>query len=286
MNVRKKLRNAMESGLCVAPGAYDAWSAKVVEQAGFEAVYMTGYGVSASVLGRPDIGLITLNEMTVMAQNMTSVLNVPLICDADTGYGTALNAMRIAEAYEKAGVAAIQLEDQVFPKRCGHMEGKQVVPAEEMAAKIRAVADNRSDPDFQIIARTDARAVIGFEEAVRRCRIYREAGADIIFFEAPTSEEEMAQAVKEIDAPMLANMVNHGKTPFLLPDRLREIGYSLAIYPVVPLYSATLAMQRSLELLRSGKDLAAVERNQVDFPTFNRAIGLDEMRAREASYLS
>lgn len=284
MNPRQTLRAMLQNDICPAPGAYDAWSAKLVEQAGFPAVYMTGYGVSASVLGKPDIGLITMTEMVAMAANMAEAVNIPVIADADTGYGSVLNAMRIAREYEKAGVAAIQIEDQVFPKRCGHMEGKAVIPAEDMAAKIRGMVAARADPDFLIIARTDARAVLGFEEAVARSLLYLEAGADVIFFEAPTSVEEMRTAVARIGAPMLANMVNRGKTPFLSLSELRDIGFRLVIYPVVPLYAATRAVMRALDVLRSEGDVASIQGDMVDFPAFNKAIHLDELRALEASF--
>ena len=278
MEKRKKLRAALEgTGICIAPGAHDIWSAKLIEKAGFPAVYMTGYGVSASLLGLPDIGLISAEEMTSVARNMASAIDIPLIADADTGFGSVLNAVRVAGAYEAAGVAAIQIEDQVFPKRCGHMEGKELIPSEEMVAKIKAIVKCRKDPDFLIIARTDARAVVGFEEAIKRAQLYKEAGADVIFLEAPTSREEMKQAVAEVDAPMLANMVNNGKTPFLRFEELQDFGFKLVIYPVVTLYTATKACMDNLALLKQGAT-DEIQDKMVDFPTFNELIGLEEIR--------
>ena len=194
MNKAKMLRELMKSEtLIMAPGAYDAWSARLAEKAGFKCVYMTGYGVAASVLGRPDIGLASVTEMATAAKNMNLATGIPIIADADNGYGGSLNVVRTVQEYELAGIAGIQIEDQVFPKRCGHMEGKQLIPKDEMAAKVRAAVYARQNPDTMIVARTDARAVNGFEDAIDRVRAYRAAGADVIFFEAPESAAEVRQ---------------------------------------------------------------------------------------------
>lgn len=217
--------------LIMAPGAYDAWSAKLIAKAGFPAVYMTGYGVSASVLGAPDIGLISFKEMLDAARNITCSSRAVTLCDADTGFGGRLNVMRTVEAYENAGVAALQLEDQAMPKRCGHMEGKQLISKEEMVAKLKIALDTRKDSSLCIIARTDATAVDGFEAAMDRAKAYEEAGADIIFVEALTSVEQMEEACRRIHRPMFANMVEHGKTPMLDADTLQHIGYRLAHLP-------------------------------------------------------
>lgn len=273
-----------ERGLIMAPGAYDAWSARLVENAGFEAVYMTGYGVSASVLGYPDIGLIGFHEMVEMARNMAEAIRAPLIADADNGYGNTLNVVRTVREYEKAGVAAIQLEDQVLPKRCGHMEGKQLVSESDMAAKIRAALYARQDPDTVIIARTDARAVNGLDDALSRAKSYAAAGADVIFVEAPQTAEEVRKIAEAVGAPLLANMVEHGKTPLFTKEELLDMGYKIAIYPVTALYAATKNIMDTMRILRKfGENLSCIDRT-VDFPTFNDMIGLQEMRDLEKSF--
>lgn len=285
MKTTKVLRDMLKNRLMImAPGAYDAWSAKLIENAGFPAVYMTGYGVSASVLGKPDIGLITLSEMVASAKNIVASVGIPVIADADNGFGGTLNVVRAVTEYEQVGVAAIQLEDQVTPKRCGHMEGKEVVPMEEMVAKIKAAVHARKDPDFVIIARTDARAVRGFDEALRRAKAYEAAGADVIFFEAPQSIEEMVQVSKEIKAPLLANMVEKGKTPLIKASELNDMGYNIIIYPVSPLYTATKALQGMLSQLKEDETTSTMLEQMVSFPVFNSTIKLDELRALENSF--
>ncbi len=271
-------------GLIMAPGAYDAWSARLVENAGFDAVYMTGYGVSASVLGRPDIGLISFHEMVEMARNMAGVTTVPLIADADNGYGNSLNVVRTVREYENAGVAAIQLEDQVLPKRCGHMEGKQLVPGRDMIAKIKAAIYARQDPDTVLIARTDARAVNGIDDAVARAKSYAAAGADVIFVEAPQSAEEVRKIAESVHAPLLANMVEHGKTPLFAKEELLGMGYKIAIYPVTTLYAATKNVMDAMRILRDTGGVAGCSDCTTDFPTFNRMIGLQEMRDLEERF--
>lgn len=286
MTAAKKLRELLKGNETImAPGAYDAWTARLIAESGFPAVYMTGYGVSASVLGKPDIGLITLTEMVEMARNIVAASgDTPVIADADNGYGGLMNVMRTVELYEQAGVAAIQLEDQVTPKRCGHMEGKEVISKDEMVAKIRAAVAARKDPDFCILARTDARAVLGFDEALDRALAYQEAGADIIFFEAPRTVEEMRTVGKTLRVPLLANMVERGKTPLLTTQELFEIGYRVAIYPVSSLYIATKAVREFLGRLAKDKTSETSLDYMVDFPTFNRMIHLDEIRALEKSF--
>ncbi len=285
MTARKVLREMLNKrGKIMAPGAYDAWSAKLIENAGFPAVYMTGYGVSASVLGKPDIGLITFSEMVAAAKNIVTSVNIPVIADADNGYGGTLNVVRTVQEYEQVGVAAIQLEDQVTPKRCGHMEGKEVIPMEEMVAKIKAAVYARKDPDFVIIARTDSRAVISFDEALKRAKAYEEAGADVIFFEAPQSLDEMKIVAKEIKVPLLANMVEKGKTPLTKASELNEIGYSIIIYPVTPLYTATKSIQDMLVKLKEDETSADLLDKLVPFPVFNTTIQLDELRNLEKSF--
>ncbi len=239
-----------EPGIIVAPGAYDGISARLIERHGFKVVYMTGAGTAASALGQADLGLTTLTEMATHAGHIASCISLPLIADADTGYGNPLNVIRTVREYERAGVAALHLEDQVFPKKCGHIAGKAVIPMKEFAEKIRAAAENRTDPDFVIIARTDARAVNGIDDAIERGLRYREAGADVIFVEAPISREEIERVAREIRAPLLSNQVPGGKTPGLTVTELEKLGYKIVIFPVVSLMSATLAIESALTKLK------------------------------------
>lgn len=256
MRATTRLRNMLNApGIIVAPGAYDGISARLIERHGFKAVYMTGAGTAASALGQPDVGLTTLTEMATHAGHIASCISLPLIADADTGYGNPLNVIRTVREYERAGVAALHLEDQVFPKKCGHIAGKAVIPAKEFAEKIRAAAENRTDPDFVIIARTDARAVNGIDDAIERGLLYREAGADVIFVEAPTSREEIERVAREIKAPLLSNQVPGGKTPGLTVSELEKLGYKMVIFPVVGLMAATLAIEKALaQLKETGTD--------------------------------
>src|SRR3984885_3034492 len=234
------LRELFEADeMVLAPGCYDALGARLVEEAGFTAAYMTGFGSAASRLGRPDVGLMTLPEMVDNARRIASAVDIPVIADADTGYGNAINVIRTVREYEAAGVAAIHLEDQVMPKKCGHMEGKQVVAVEEMAAKVAAAVAARRSPDFLIIARTDARAVEGLDGALARARRYREAGADALFVEAPQSVDEIeAVAAAFPDVPLLFNYAEGGKTPAVRYDFLRDLGFSLVIFPLTLLLTA------------------------------------------------
>lgn len=281
----KKLRQLLnQPGIVRAPGAYDAWSARLIEMAGFPAIYMTGYGVSASTLGKPDIGLISAFEMTNAARNICNAVNIPVIADADTGFGGSLNVVRTVQEYEQAGVAAIQLEDQVFPKRCGHMEGKQVMPKEDMVAKVRAAVYARRSDDFVIIARTDARAVNGFDDAMDRALAYAAAGADVIFFEAPQSVEEMEKVTRTVGRPCLANMVEKGKTPFLTGEELAKMGFKIAIYPASALYAATRSVQRMLGRLKADDTTANYQADMAEFPEFNELVGVPQARALEKSF--
>lgn len=226
-------------------GGYDALLAKLIEQAGGEVVYMSGSSVSTSTHGYPDVGLTTMTEMVERARQMVNTVDVPVFADADTGYGNPLNVMRTIEEYESAGVAGVHLEDQVFPKKCGHFEGKDVIPVDEMCQKIQAAADAREDDDFVLIARTDARAVNGFEEAVRRLHAYYDAGADVLFFEAPESREELERVTSEFDddIPLLANMTEGGKTPLFSAAEFEEIGFDIVLYPATGFKAAAKALQ-------------------------------------------
>lgn len=286
MTKARKLRELIASPrILMAPGAYDALSAKIVEEAGFDAVYMTGYGASASRLGEPDVGYLTMTEMVEQARAFAQAVDVPVLADGDTGYGNPLNVRRTVEAYERAGVAAIQLEDQVFPKRCGHMLGRRVIPAEEMVEKIRAAAEARQDSDFVIIARSDARTVLGLEEVLRRLRLYREAGADLLFAESLESVEEMQAFNRAFpDAPTFANMIESGRTPVLTAHELEAIGYAVAVYPVGTLYTAAKAVKGYLETLRrEGTPMPHLDR-MLPFPAFNALVGLPAYNDLERRY--
>jgi 2-methylisocitrate lyase-like PEP mutase family enzyme len=254
MGSAKKLRDMIRSGpMVVAPGSYDCITATLIEQAGFPAVYMTGAGTSAAH-GLPDYGLLTMSEMVANARRIASCISVPLVSDSDTGYGNELNAYRTVQEFERAGVAAIHIEDQVFPKKCGHLDDKELVSLEDYAAKIRAAVAARRSPDFLIIARTDARGVAGFDEAVRRANAAAAAGADIIFFEAPQTLEEVAKVPQVVKAPCLLNMVLGGKTPPVsIPDAER-MGYRIAILPGLLLANVIALADRLLaEVKETGR---------------------------------
>jgi 2,3-dimethylmalate lyase len=281
-----RLRALLDSGqTIVAPGAFDPLSARLVEEAGFPEVYMTGFGTSAALIGRPDVGLLTMTEMAGNAGRIAACVDIPVIADADTGYGNPLNVIRTVGAYEAAGVAGIHIEDQVAPKKCGHMDGKLVIPAGEMAAKIRAAVEARAQPEFVIIARTDARAVEGLERALERGRMYREAGADALFIEAVVTEEEAGEAIRAFpDVPLLFNWAEGGKTPPIGLDRLTGLGYRIVIFPISTLLAATGAMRRILrEIAQAGTPAAALH----DLPTFGEFvdfIGLPQVREAEQRY--
>jgi carboxyvinyl-carboxyphosphonate phosphorylmutase len=271
----------------VAPGAFDALSARLIEAAGFPVVYMTGFGVAASLLGRPDVGLTTMSEMVDSARRIVQAVSIPVIADADTGYGNARNLIRTIREYEAAGVAAIQIEDQVFPKRCGHMNGKQVVPIEEMAGKIAAAVAARRSPDMAIIARTDARAVEGMESAVSRARRYYQEGADMLFVEAPQSLQEIEEvAMRLSDVPLLFNWAEGGKTPPVSLEVLQTLGFRVVIFPVGTLLAATAAIRQTLQtLLNDGTPQAAMDR-LTPFPEFLDFVGLPEIDQIDARYAS
>lgn len=275
MNRRRQLRTVVEakSGL-VVPGAYDAVSAKLVERAGFPAVYMTGYGTSASRLGLPDLGYAGLAEMVDHARNLASAVSVPLIADADTGYGNALSVRRTVEQYEGAGVAALHIEDQLAPKRCGHLAGHQVIPRGEFAGKIRAAVEARRDPDLLIIARTDAISAVGFDEALRRGEAAAKAGADVLFIEAPRTEEQVVQIAHEFATPLLYNYAPGGRSPLLPFARLRALRFAIILLPVDTLFVAAKAIADFLTALNAGDDVAPLADRYLSFREFNDLIGV------------
>jgi 2-methylisocitrate lyase-like PEP mutase family enzyme len=269
----------------LAPGAYDCLSARLIAAAGFPAVYMTGFGTAASYLGRPDVGLLGMSEMVDNARRIAEAVDVPVIADADTGYGNPINVIRTVHAYERAGVAAIHIEDQVAPKKCGHMEGKQLVPPLEMAEKVRAAVAARSSRDFVIIARTDARAAEGLERSLERAHRYREAGADILFVEAPESErdiETIAESLRGI--PMLFNWAEGGKTPPLSLRRLRELGFRIVIFPISTLLVAAQAIGQVLEIIRQEGTPSSAMSRMTPFHEFIDFLGLPEIRDLEQRF--
>jgi carboxyvinyl-carboxyphosphonate phosphorylmutase len=239
-----------EPEILVAPSAYDQLSAKVIEKAGFRAIHMTGSGTSASLVGYPDLGFTTISEMAQHAKNMVLSVDVPVFVDADSGYGNALNVNRTVREFERAGIAGMHIEDQVTPKRCGHLAGKRLITTAEMIGKIKAAVDARDDDDFVIIARTDAREQFGMGEAIRRANAYAEAGADCIFLEAPLTHEELAVVRAEVSAPLLANMVEGGKTPWLTAKELEALGYGVVIYPLSGWMAAAGVLTKLMAELR------------------------------------
>lgn len=263
-------------GLIVAPGVFDMISARVADSMGFEALYMTGFGVSASFLGLPDAGFATLTDMESSARRIAEATAAPLIADADTGYGGLLNVAHTVRRYEAAGVAAIQLEDQEFPKKCGHTPGRATVSGAEMAARVAVAADARRDPNMLIVARTDARTALGLDEAIERAAAYAEAGADILFVESPESEAEMARVCASLDKPLLANMVDGGRTPVLPRERLEALGFSLAIFPATGFLAAAAALESVYGVLR--REGSSVNAGPLkDFQAFNEALGFREV---------
>jgi 2-methylisocitrate lyase-like PEP mutase family enzyme len=271
------------SGLIV-PGAYDGVSARLVERAGFPAVYMTGYGTSASRLGLPDLGFAGLGEMAENVRQIAAAVRIPLIADADTGYGGPLAVQRAVRAYEAAGAAALHFEDQVWPKRCGHLAGKDVVPAEEMVAKLRAAVEARTDPDLLLIARTDAIAVTGFEDALARAEAYAKAGADVLFVEAPTTVAEVETIPRRLDRPCLFNYAPGGRSPLLPLGRLRALGYAIIILPVQTLFAAARAMADYLGALRETGETAGLDDRLLSFADFNRLFEVPTLLEREQRF--
>jgi len=283
--VRPRLRELLaRPEPLVAPGAYDALSARLVEQAGFDVVYMTGFGTTAALAGRPDVGLLTGTEMIDNARRIAAAVDVPVIADADTGYGNAINVVRTVQAYEQAGVAGIHIEDQVMPKKCGHMSGKAVIPVDEMVGKIRAAVAARRDPDFLLIARTDAAAVEGLSAAIGRARAYAGAGADVLFVEAPTSEDDIARVADELRgvAPLVFNWAEGGRTPPIPLARIAELGFSLVLFPIGTLLAATAGIQRLLASLRA--DGVPEVGDLPTFDGFTDLIGLPEIRDLESRF--
>lgn len=274
----------LDDEILVMPGAHDALSAKIIELVGFKAVTMGGYAASAASLASPDVSLLTLTEYVNIARNIVQAVKLPLFVDGDTGHGNVTNVQRTVREFESAGVAGLFIEDQVFPKRCGHMEGKQIISALEMAAKIKAAVDARVDEDLVIMARTDAIAVSGIDEAIERANLYRQAGADMIFVEAPTSKEDMLRCNREIDAPTLAIQLEGGKTPLVTTKELEKLGFNVVVYPNATVYATAWALKELWSgLMRDGSTKSFLDR-MIPFDAFNTLVGLDKIRERETHY--
>lgn len=286
MKKTTQLRRLLQrKDILVAPGAHDVLTAKIIEKVGFEAVYLTGYGQAASHLGTPDVGLLTMTEMVARVRNFVCALDIPVIADGDTGFGNAVNVMRTVREYEAAGAAAIQLEDQVAPKKCGHMTGRQVVAADEMVGKIKAAAAARQDPDLVIIARTDSRTSRGIEEAISRGKAYEAAGADVLFIESPESVEEMKQITSSFSIPVLANMVEGGRTPMCNVQELQKLGYDLVIFPTASTYITAQAIFSAMTELKNAGTTEHIMDRMIPFAQFNEFVGLPAIRELENKFL-
>lgn len=279
-----RLRAHLASGKqLIAPGVADALNARLVRQHGFDAVYMTGAGTSAVRLGMPDIGLLTMTEMIDNAARIVDASGLPLIADADNGYGGVMNVRRTVQGYVRAGVAGIHLEDQVFPKRCGHLAGKSVIPVDEMVAKIKAAVDARDDPDFLLIARTDAIAVEGFDAAIERAHRYKEAGADALFVEAPNLAQ-LRMIPGKLQGPLLFNMASSGKTPFLEQGEIKALGFQIIIYPNWVILAAIRAANHVLSMLKQDGNMGRLSEEVATFREFFDILGMSEVQSLEARY--
>ena len=287
MNSRQILKQLLQrKTLLVAPGCFNGLSARLVEEAGFEAAYLSGGAVARS-MGIPDIGLVTMSESIERAVEVVSAIKIPIIADADTGYGNAVNLVRSVREFERAGVAAIHIEDQITPKRCGHLDGKEVIPRGEMEMKLEAALNTRSDPDFCIIARTDARGVNGFDDAIERARAFAKLGVDAIFVEAPQSEEELAEIPRRIpDVPLLVNVFKGGKTPMLPMQRLEQMGYRIAIYPSETQRAAIHAMRTTLATLKREGTTESIDTMLTTFKERDRVVALDDWQKIERQFMA
>jgi len=287
MNPRQTFRQLLKrSQLLVAPGCFDGLSARLIQDAGFEAAYLSGGAVARS-MGLPDIGLVTMSETIERAAQAVAAIKLPIIADADTGYGNAVNLVRTVREFERAGVAAIHIEDQITPKRCGHLDGKEVIPLAEMTQKLQAALAARSDPDFCIIARTDARGVNGFDDAIERGQAFAKLGVDAIFVEAPQSEEELAEIPRRIpNIPLLVNVFKGGKTPMLPVERLEKMGYRIAIYPSETQRAAIHAMRHALATLKCEGTTESIDASLTTFKERDRVVDLDGWQKLEKEFMA
>jgi len=277
-------RHLTEKGQLIMPGVFDALSAKIAARAGFEVIFITGYSLSATLLGEPDFGLLTQTEVVNAAQRICSVVDTPVIVDADTGYGNAINVIRTVQDLIRAGAAGMFLEDQVWPKRCGHMKGKQVISIDEQLKKLRAAIEARSNHDFYIVARTDSRQALGLTESITRGIAFKQAGADAVFVEAPESKEEMKEIARQVPGPLVANMLERGVTPLMGPQELHELGFDLIVWPLAPLYSVAKSLTEIYSTLRDDGSTTKILDRLMPFDEFNEIVGLKEKYSLDEKY--
>lgn len=284
ISLRERLADTND--IIILPGVYDALTAKIAEDVGFETAFQTGYGTSASLLGMPDFGFLNAGETLENAKRIINSVNIPILVDIDTGYGNPLNVWKIVKDLERIGAKGIFLEDQVWPKRCGHMAGKTVIPKEDYILKLNAAMDAREDNEFIIVARTDSLAQFGIEEAIERGKEYKRIGADVIFIEAPKSLDQMELIAKEIKAPLLANMIEEGITPNLTAEQLRKMGFKMVVFPLSALYSATFAIKQTLQTLKKTGTTKELKNKMITFQEFNDLVNLSVYRKLEKKYSS
>ena len=284
ISIRERLADAND--IVILPGVYDALTAKIAEDVGFETAFQTGYGTSASLLGMPDFGFLNAGETLENAKRIINSVNIPILVDIDTGYGNPLNVWKIVKDLERIGAKGIFLEDQVWPKRCGHMAGKTVIPKEEYILKLQAAIDAREDNEFIIVARTDSLAQFGIEEAIERGKEYKRIGADVIFIEAPKTIEQMELIAKEIKAPLLANMIEEGITPNLTANQLKKMGFKMVVFPLSALYSATFAIKQTLQTLKKTGTTKELKNKMITFQEFNDLVNLSAYSKLEKKYSS
>jgi 2,3-dimethylmalate lyase len=283
-SIRERLADAND--IIILPGVYDALTAKIAEDVGFETAFQTGYGTSASMLGMPDFGFLNAGETLDNAKRIINSVNIPILVDIDTGYGNPLNVWKIVKDLERIGAKGIFLEDQVWPKRCGHMAGKTVIPKEEYILKLQAAIDAREDNEFIIVARTDSLAQFGIEEAIERGKEYMRIGADVIFIEAPKTIDQMELIAKEIKAPLLANMIEEGITPNLTANQLRKMGFKMVVFPLSALFSATFAIKQTLQILKKTGTTKELKNKMITFQEFNDLVNLSKYNKLEKKYSS
>jgi 2,3-dimethylmalate lyase len=279
-------RSLKEKGQLIMPGVFDALSAKIASNTGFEVIFITGYSLAATMLGEPDFGILTQTEMLSAARRICSVTDVPVIVDADTGYGNAINVIRTVDELIRIGAGGMFLEDQVWPKRCGHMKGKQVIAIEEQLKKLRAATDTRKNRDFFIVARTDARQTLGLSEAITRGIAFKQAGADAVFIEAPETKEELREISRNVPGPLVANMLERGVTPLMGPQELRDLGFDLVVWPLAPLYSVAKSLAEVYGTLRREGTTTDILDRLMPFDEFNRIVGLEEKYQLDEKYRS
>ena len=285
MTNAQRIRDVLkDKGVLVMPGVYDCLSAKIASRAGFEVIFITGYSVSATFLGEPDFGLLTQTELLSASQRICSATDRPVIVDCDTGYGNAVNVIRTVKELIRGGAAGMFLEDQVWPKRCGHMKGKQVIPLDEYLKKLQAAIEGRGSGDLYIVARTDSRQALGLTEAIRRGKAFKEAGADAVFIEAPQSREEMREIGREVPGPLVANMIERGVTPLMAPEELKALGFELIVWPLGPLYASARALNEVYTTLRRSGTTEAIIDRLIPFEDLHDIVGLEDKYALDAKY--